>query len=103
MQKFKTTADVFALVKADQKGAFRCPIKGCAKREHANAKDFGRHLSVAHGIRSPKHNAAPSIRKTRKMADLPVLTIKHCPHCGFALQELEQAAVLLRESNRRGQ
>lgn len=54
MPKFKTTADVFAVVKADEKGAYHCPIKGCTKILHANSKDFGRHLAIAHKIPSDK-------------------------------------------------
>lgn len=94
---FRTTADVFAVVKPDEKGTFTCPIKGCSKRDHANSKDFGRHLAVAHKIPSPKHNGK-SVKKVRATAGLPVLTIKHCPNCGFNIEEFEQAAVLLRKT-----
>lgn len=95
IQKFRTTSDVFAVVKPGKNGAYSCPIKGCPKRDHANAKDFGRHLAFAHKIPSDKHKGKPSPQKRRKRSDLPILTIKHCPHCGFNIEEFEQAAALL--------
>ena len=96
MPHFKTTADVFAVVKPDKAGTYRCPIKGCSKPTHANAKDFGRHLAIAHKIPSNKSIEG----KHRGSKDLPTLTVKHCPNCGFRIEEFEQAAELLRRTGR---
>lgn len=95
-EHFKTTADVFATVTPQKDGSYRCPIKNCPSKPHANSKDFGRHLAVKHGIRSPNH--ATRIKKDvqRKHVDLPSLTVKRCPNCGFDIEQLEQAAALLR-------
>jgi hypothetical protein len=101
MQKFKTTADVFAVVKPDKNGAYQCPIKGCKKKLHANSKDFGRHLAIAHKIRSDK--AGPKYAKLtrgKKRLALPELHTKFCPNCGFNIEQAEQAAVLLRSGGR---
>lgn len=100
MAQFHTTADVFAVVKPDQKGTFRCPIKGCSRRTHASAKDFGRHLAIIHKIPSDKHVNKDSGHKNGKSRDLPILTIKFCPHCGGRIEELEQAAELLRRTGK---
>lgn len=101
MSKFKTTADVFAIVKPDKDGAYHCPVKGCTKKLHANPKDFGRHLAIAHNIPSEKaaHKNSGLVRG-RKHVTLPELHTKFCPNCGYNIEQAEQAAVLLKAGRR---
>ena len=101
MPKFKTTSDVFAAVKPNKDGAYTCPIKGCPKKPHADAKIFGRHLAIAHKIRSGKTmQKSPGLIRGRKHVTLPELHTKFCPNCGFDIERAEQAAVLLNAGRR---
>jgi len=102
MPQFRTTADVFAVVHPTSDGKYRCPVDGCPdkKKVFVDSKDFGRHLSIKHKIRSPKHDANAIGHKNRRSKDLPTLTIKFCPHCGGRIEELEQAAELLRRTGK---
>jgi hypothetical protein len=102
MQNFKTTTDVFDVVKPTTEGKYRCPVKGCQDKEKlfVDSKDFGRHLAIKHKIPSPKHTTKAPNNKKRQSDDLPTLTIKFCPHCGGRIEELEQAAELLRRTGK---
>ena len=97
-QQFRTTSDVFAVVKPSSRGSYRCPIKDCpdGKKEFGDSKAFGRHLAFTHKIPSPKHDGPTVGKKKKKELVLPELHIRFCPGCGYNIQEAEQAAVLLR-------
>ena len=99
MQRFRTTADVFAVVKPGKKGTYKCPVDGCPRKSHlfVDAKDFGRHLAIFHKIPSLKaRGRSASVVRSRKDLKLPQLHTKYCPNCGFNIEEAEQAAILLR-------
>lgn len=97
-QRFRTTSDVFAVVKPSSSGTYRCPIKDCpdGKKEFGDSRAFGRHLAFTHKIPSPKHNGTMHQQnKTKKGVELPTLLTKHCPNCGFDIERHEQAMFLL--------
>jgi hypothetical protein len=102
MPQFKTTSDVFAVVRPTANGKYRCPVEGCPdkKKVFVDSKDFGRHLSFKHNIHSPKHDKKAGDKRRYKLGELPTLTVKHCPNCGFHIEEFEQAAALLLRTSR---
>lgn len=97
-QQFHTTADVFAVVKPSSGGTYRCPVDGCpdAKKRFVDSKAFGRHLAFTHKIPSANHVRTATGKRGKKGLLLPELHTKFCPHCGYNIQQAEQAAVLLR-------
>lgn len=101
MQRFRTTADVFAVVKPRKNGTYKCPLYGCSRRKHSfvDSKDFGRHLAIFHKIPSAKsRRKATELKGSMKGVKTVHLLTRFCPNCGLNIEEAEQAAVLLRRT-----
>lgn len=101
MASFNSTEEMFAVLKPEEDGTYTCPE--CGKKGHTK-RSLGQHTAKTHGIRSAKHKEIDE----RKSSDIPLThraksvepksppkIVRFCPHCGFPLGDLEEAAQLL--------